>query len=124
MTNREIKLKLSEIVLSNGLSVDTAKTFYDWITEEPERELKEVEQPTEYDDVPASTIVNHVRKNHGSFGGYAVKLEKVLNSNNIETVGDIIRLGRDGFSKLRSVGGGTVWRVEDALEDLYGINYW
>lgn len=124
MTNKEIKLKLSEIALNNGLSIESVMTFYEWITDEPEKTTNVEGEQTDFDDVPASTIVNHVRKNNNRVGGYAVRLGKVLNSNNIETVGDILRLGRDGFKKIYSVGGGMVWRVDDALEKLYGINYW
>lgn len=124
MTNKEIKLRLSEIALSNGWSIESAKTFYEWITEEPEKTTNVEGEPTDYDDVPSSAIVNYFRNNYSRVGGYAVRLEKVLNSNNIETVGDILRLGSTGFKKIYSVGGGMVWRVDDALEKLYGINYW
>lgn len=124
MTNKEIKLELAKAAMVNGYSVKEAQEYYDWITESSVKELKEGQEGTEYDDVPASTIVNHVRKNHGRIGGYAARLEKVLKSNNIETVGDIIRLGETGFKNLYSVGGGMVWRVDEALEELYGINYW
>ena len=124
MTNKEIKLKLSEIALSNGLSIESVKMFYEWIKEEPEKAINVNGEQTDYDDVPSSEIVNYVRRIYSRSGGYAVGLEKVLKANNLDTIGDVIRLGYNGFKRLHSVDGRMLATVVDALNVLCGINYW
>ena len=56
--------------------------------------------------------------------GYSVRLGKIFESNNIKTVGDLLRIGRRNFRKYRSVGGGSISRIDDALEGLYDIKGW
>jgi hypothetical protein len=56
--------------------------------------------------------------------GYGVRLGKIFEMNNIKTVGDLLRIGRRNFRKYRSVGGGSISRIDDALEDLYNIKGW
>ena len=56
--------------------------------------------------------------------GYSVRLGKMFESRNINTVGDLLRIGRRNFGKIRSVGGGSISRIDDALEKLYDIKGW
>ena len=79
--------------------------------------------PDNVDIAPVNVIICHI----GSKGwdpGYGVRLGKIFYSNNIKTVGDLLRIGRRDFRKYRSVGGGSITRIDDALEDLYDIKGW
>lgn len=79
--------------------------------------------PDNVDSAPISVIICRIgsmRYNRG----YGVRLGKILESNNIKTVGDLLRIGRRNFKKYRSVGVGSISRIDDALEDLYDIKGW
>ena len=79
--------------------------------------------PDNVDSAPISVIICRI----GSMSydpGYGVRLGKIFESNNIKTVGDLLRIGRRDFRKYRSVGGGSITRIDDALEDLYDIKGW
>lgn len=75
------------------------------------------------DIAPASVIIGYIEKNGRSFG-YGVRLTKVFENYDIKTVGDILRQGRHNFMKYDGVGGGSITRIDDALEELYNIKSW
>lgn len=56
--------------------------------------------------------------------GYEVRLGRIFMRNDIKTVGDLLRIGRRNFRKYRSVGDGSIRRIDDALEMLYDIKGW
>jgi hypothetical protein len=68
-------------------------------------------------------ILSHVGYD-GYDPGYEVRLGKIFESNDIKTVGDLLRIGRRNFRKYRSVGGGSISRIDNALEMLYDIKGW
>ena len=79
--------------------------------------------PDNVDSAPISVIVCRI----GSMRydpGYEVRLGKLFEIYNINTVGDLLRIGRRDFKKYRSVGTGSITRIDDALEDLYDIKGW
>ena len=79
--------------------------------------------PDNVDIAPVAVILSHV--GYGSYDpGYGVRLGKIFKSNNIKTVGDLLRIGRRDFSKYRSVGGGSISRIDNALKTLYDIKGW
>ena len=79
--------------------------------------------PDNVDIAPAAVILSHV--GYESYDpGYEVRLGKIFESNNIKTVGDLLRIGRRNFRKYRSVGGGSISRIDNALETLYDIKGW
>ena len=129
MTNREIKFELAKVALttcrhmtSESLS-ESIKNLYDWIIEEPE---VDVDKPkTDYDKTSVREIIKHLVKK-GKYGDqrYASSLVNVFNDNGINTIGDILKIGRRGFMHIKGVGKGSVTRIDDALEDLYGIVNW
>lgn len=129
MTNREIKFELAKVALttcrhmtSESLS-ESIKNLYDWIVEEPE---VDVDKPkTDYDKTSVREIIKHLAKN-GKYGDqrYATSLAKVFDDNKIYTIGDILRLGRRKFRRINNIGKGSVTRIDDALEELYGIKDW
>ena len=79
--------------------------------------------PDNVDSAPVAVILSHVGYN-GYDHGYGVRLGKIFESNNIKTVGDLLRIGRRNFRKYRSVGGGSISRIDNALETLYDIKGW
>jgi hypothetical protein len=79
--------------------------------------------PDKVDSAPISVIICRIgRMRHDQ--GYGVRLGKIFQMNDIKTVGDLLRIGRREFRTYRSVGGGSISRIDDALEDLYGIEGW
>ena len=79
--------------------------------------------PDNVDSAPVAVILSHVGYD-GYDPGYEVRLGKIFESNNIKTVGDLLRIGRRDFRKYRSVGGGSISRIDNALEMLYDIKGW
>lgn len=126
MTNREIKFELAKAALTGNKALDagvTLEVLYRWIIEEPE---VDVDNPkTDYDKVSVHEIIRHLAKN-GKYGDqrYASSLVNVFNDNGINTVGDILRIDRREFLRIKGVGKGSVTRIDDALEELYGIKDW
>lgn len=79
--------------------------------------------PDNVDSAPVSAITNRI----GTMKydpGYRVKLEKIFWLNDIKTVGDLLRIGSRDFRRYRSVGAGSLTRIDEALEDLYDIKGW
>lgn len=123
MTNREIKFGLAKIALVQNLPMDSIKQMYEWIIEEPEDEVDN--QKTDYNKVSVREIIKYLIKNDRySDKRYASSLVNVFNDNGINTVGDILRLDRREFLRIKGVGKGSVTRIDDALEELYGIKDW
>jgi len=135
MTNREIKFELAKVALttcrhmtSESLS-ESIKNLYEWIIEEPEVVVEQTEKDDknpsiEYDNKPIGEVISCISKS-GQMGiTYATKLADIFHNNEINTVGDLLRIGGRYFSKYRNVGKGSISRIDDALEQLYGINDW
>ena len=128
MTNKEIKFELAKIALercnfsTSETLTESLKNLYDWIMEEPKVEV-ETEQKNSFDDIDIKEVLNIVRKNKGSSSGIATSLETIFNNNNINTVGDLMRIGRRDFYKYRLVGKKSIWAIEDALNEL-GATTW
>lgn len=79
--------------------------------------------PDNVDSAPVAVILSNVGYN-GYDPGYGVRLGKIFENNGIKTVGDLLRIGRRNFRKYRSVGGGSISRIDNALEMLYDIKGW
>ena len=131
MTNREIKFELAKAALTGNKALDagvTLEVLYKWIIEEPEVEVEEsnfdVEKPnTDYNKTSIREIIKYISKDRNGIG-YTSRLIDAFGSNNINTIGDLLRLGRRGFSSIKGIGNGCVTHVDDALEGLYGIVNW
>jgi hypothetical protein len=80
--------------------------------------------PDNVDVAPVNILTCHIEKSRSWSAGYGVRLTKVFEANNIKTIGDLLRIGRRDFRKYRSVGGGAITRIDDALEELYDIKGW
>ena len=79
--------------------------------------------PDNVEVAPIEVIAGHIERS-GYDPGYSVRLGKLFAANDIKKVGDLLRIGRRDFKKYRSVGGGSITRIDDALEDLYDIKGW
>lgn len=128
MTNKEIKLQLARIALerctfsTSETLTESLKNLYEWIMEEPEVDVK-TEQKNSFDDIDIKDVLSIIRKNRGLSSGIATMLDGIFNGNNINTVGDLTRIGRRDFSKYRLVGKKSIWAIEDALDEL-GVKSW
>ena len=128
MTNKEIKFELAKVALtkcnfitSESLT-ESLKNLYNWIIEEPEVEEENTDKNGS-DSIDIKEVLNIVRKNEGSASGIATSLETIFGNNNINTVGDLMRIGRHDFSKYRLVGKKAILAIQDALEEL-GVTTW
>ena len=128
MTNKEIKLELARIALStcrhmtSETLTECLKNLYEWVVEEPEVEEKGTDKSS-FDSIDIKEVLIIVRKNQRFSSGIATSLETIFNNNNINTVGDLMRISRRYFSKFRLVGKKTVWAIDDALNEL-GVKGW
>ena len=129
MTNKEIKFELARIALerctytTSETLTESLRNLYEWIVEEPEIEDKATDNNS-FDSVDIKEVLNIVRKNQGFSSGIATMLETVFHNNNINTVGDLMRIGRRDFSKkYRLVGRKSVWAIDNALNEL-GATTW
>ena len=122
MTNREIKFELAKIALVQCVSMDSIKEMYEWIIEEPEVEEETIDKNS-FDSIDIKEVLNIVRKNQRFSSGIATTLETVFHHNNINTVGDLMRISRREFSKYRLVGKKSIWEIDDALNEL-GVTTW
>lgn len=128
MTNKEIKFELAKIALtkcnfttSEGLT-ESVRNLYEWVVEEPEVEV-ETEQKSSFKDIDIKEVLNIVRKNEGFNSGIATMIKTVFLNNNINTVGDLMRISRRDFSKYRLVGKKSIWAIDEALNEL-GATTW
>ena len=128
MENKEIKFELAKIALercnfsTSETLTESLKNLYEWIIEEPQNEV-ETNQENQFDRINIIEVLNIVRIKQGFSSGIATMLEGIFNNNNINTVGDLVRIGRRDFSKYRLVGKKSIWAIEDALEEL-GVTTW
>jgi hypothetical protein len=79
--------------------------------------------PDNVEVAPIEVIAGHIERS-GYDPGYSVRLGKLFAANDIKKVGDLLRIGRRQFKKYRSVGGGSLSRIDNALEDLCDIKGW
>lgn len=72
---------------------------------------------------PIAAVTSHI-ESKWRVGGYGAKLSRIFKENDIKTVGNLLKLGRDKFRKIRNVGCGSLTHIDEALEDLYDIKGW
>lgn len=129
MTNKEIKLELAKVALErcNFMTSETftenLKNLYDWIVDESDDEV-EVKQENQVDSVDIKKVLKIIRKNTGLSSPMAATLEKVFYRNNINTVGDLLRIGKNDITCYEHIGKKTCREISDALEELFGVTAW
>ena len=103
MTGQEIKLELSKIALANGLSVESAKAFYNWIEEDY---VPPKDKQTPFDDTPIEELAERTRMKNS--------IIRRCRENRIFTIGDLIRCGGykfNSFSTYTSYNTPLTWQV-------------
>lgn len=129
MTNREIKLELAKVALARCSYTDVnafneaIRNLYNWIVEESEIDVEKQKEP-DYEHISIDGVISSIRLSGYMGSTYATKLTDIFHNNEINTVGDLLRIGRSYFSRYRNVGRGSISRIDDALEKLYGITNW
>ena len=129
MTNRGIKFELAKVALtkcnfmSSDSLTDSLKNLYEWIVEESEIDVEKQKEP-DYEHVLIDEVISSIRLSGYMGSTYANKLKDIIFKYDINTVGDLLKIGRSDFSKYRNVGKGSISRIDDALEKLYGIKNW
>lgn len=128
MTNKEIKFELARIALekcvfsTSETLTEGLKNLYEWIIEEPEVEVA-INQENQFDSINIKEVLNIIRKKQRFSSGIATSLEVIFSNNNINTVGDLMRIGSRDFSKYRLVGKISIWAIDEALAEL-GATTW
>ena len=123
MTNKEIKFELAKVALTtcrhmtSEALTESVKNLYEWIVEEPEVEEEAIDKNS-FDSIDIKEVLNIVRKNQGYGSGIATSLETVFSNNNINTVGDLMHIGRREFSKYRLVGKTSILAIDNALDEI------
>lgn len=126
MENKEIRFELAKIALSRSTFMasesitEATKKLYDWIVEKTKDDIPFAV----YDNKPISEVISFIGKSKRMGSTYATKVAALFRDNEINTVGDLLRTGARSLSCCRNVGKGSITRIDDALEELYGIKNW
>ena len=96
-------------------------------------------QPKDYEnDLLRDTVYNEMEriaiaesnrlKRETGFGriksGHGIRFLNIAKANNIETVGQLLSVGRARFEKFKYMGPKCITELSHALENLYGIKQW
>ena len=96
-------------------------------------------QPKDYEnDLLRDTVYNEMEriaiaesnrlKRETGFGriksGHGIRFLNIAKANNIETVGQLLSVGRARFEKFKYMGPKCITELSQALENLYGIKQW
>jgi len=123
MTTKEIKLELCKSALQANVSIERVEQMYDWIMKG--EEVGE-DTNTKQEDIslrPISELVCGIReRDHGL--GLSTRLSRIASAYEIDTIGDLLKMGRCEFSRIRNVGLKLLMLIDDTLERLYGIKNW
>ena len=111
LSNKEVKLELAKMAISTGSSIEYAKMFYRWVTEEEPLQEK-------YKNETLERLCNCLGSRYGE------KVREVARDNNFCTIGELLNMGSIKFRGLEQIGAKTAWRVTEALGELYGITKW
>lgn len=110
MTDKELRLELAKAALSGGSSIESAKMWYAWVSENVSKEK-------DLDSVKVSELEQYL-------GMSAVRFRNRCMENNIHTVGQLVRVGSGGFRSMRLVGSGMVGKLRKILSEKYGVEEW
>lgn len=105
MYDKEIKFELAKAALIGGVGMEQARLAYTWVTEVPKVNL---------DSIKVSDLER-------SLGRHAVRFRHRCAENDIRTVGELVRMGKTGFRKLKIVGDHLANAVDKALEERFDI---
>lgn len=110
MTAQEIAAKARELAdeLFGECTIDMPQVYAESLNEEPiETLLKEIDRiDVEEREERKKQNEREDRwwRSHEQKSGYSVRLTKVFRANNIQTIGDLIRMRSHNFMRLKNVG--------------------
>lgn len=110
MTDKEIRLELAKAALMGGASMERTKEMLSWV-------VGDVKKDVDLDAVKVSELEQYL-------GMSAVRFRNRCMENDIHTVGQLARIGSNGFRALRLVGGRLVDKLRDVLSVNYGVEGW
>ncbi len=94
----------------SGSSLDNVKMMYGWV-------CGDVSDEADVDSIKVSELEQYL-------GMSAVRFRNRCMENDIHTVGQLVRIGSNGFRALRLVGGGLVDKLKEVLSANYGVEGW
>lgn len=141
MTNKEIKFELGKIALTRcGCEhlTESLQNIYDWIIEEPEKEVIPEQPVNDYEQKPIREVYNEIQRMEEAEKeekiqkgwrrvqkkGHANRFLNVARMHDIETVGQLVEYGKAEFMLLPNIGRQCADYVSMALKNLYGIDKW
>lgn len=113
MTDKEIKMELAKAALIGGASMERTKEMLSWVNGNAKAEREEID----FDAAKVGELEQYL-------GMSAVRFRNRCMENDIHTVGQLVRIGSNGFRALRLVGGGLVEKLREVLSENYGVEGW
>ena len=132
MTDKEIRLQLALAAIASNKDLSDVERFYDWVTncKENENESRTSEENSLKTDfnVSVDTLCNEVdylaRKDNRTKTTYGSNISYQLGLKGVYTINDLLKYGRKEVSDLRGIGKLTLSYIDEALNNLYGIESW
>ena len=112
MTDKEIRVELAKAAIMSGSSIETVKMMYSWVCG-----VTNTKEEIDLDSIKVGEIEQYL-------GMSAVRFRNRCMENDIHTVGQLVRIGSNGFRALRLVGGGLVGKLGEVLAEKYGVSSW
>ena len=123
MTTKEIKLELCKIALQANASMDRVERLYNWIMKGEEVDKEKNAEQENLSLRPISEIILCMTK-YDLGRGLSTRFARIASRYDIHTLGDLLKLGKFEFSRLRNVGSELLLNLNKSLEELYGIKSW
>lgn len=132
MTDKEIRLQLALAAIASNKDLSVIERFYDWVTNCKENENESLiseENSIKTDlNVSVDTLCNEVdclaRMNNRTKTTYGRNISYQLGLKGVYTINDLLKYGRKKVSDLYGIGKLTLSFIDDALNNLYGIESW
>lgn len=110
-SKRRLKEWLAHAALTGGTSVEDTKQFYEWI-------IEPTKQPNEINSLSIHDFFDEF------YFSQRMNVELQCHNNGIETVGDMLRMGKTKFLSIKGIGKKSLTAIDDHLEQAYGIKHW
>ena len=132
MTGEEIRLQLALAAIASNKDLSEIERFHAWVTncKENENESRTSEENSLKTDFNASvdTLCEEVdrlaRKDNRTKTTYGRNISYQLGLKGVYTINDLLKYGRKKVSDLYGIGKLTLSYIDEALNNLYGIESW
>ena len=132
MTDKEIRLQLALAAIASNKDLSDIERFYAWVTNCKENENKsltsEVNSLKTDFNVSVDALCEEVdclaRKDNRTKTTYGSTISYQLGRKGIYTINDLLEYGRKEVGKRRGIGLVTLSYIDEALNNLYGIESW